>query len=169
MVIQILTFFLLFGILFSKKRLFEGFFYMSSPTVRTDSPSEIFATYFTANANLLDIGGKPILWYGFSFLVGSSGDPRVDSDFVVQHEGPRDTGPFSFLIAGLTGGQTYRIAAWARNEDGISYGETLTVTTFVDLRVQWNERLIGAEHPTLADTLNRLFLVEHNIDGTHKH
>jgi hypothetical protein len=38
----------------------------------------------------------------------------------------------------------------------------------VDLRIQFTDRLVGANHPNLADTLNRLFLVEHNIDGTHK-
>jgi hypothetical protein len=34
--------------------------------------------------------------------------------------------------------------------------------------IQWNERMVGANHPTLTDTLNRAFLIEHNADGTHK-
>jgi hypothetical protein len=37
-----------------------------------------------------------------------------------------------------------------------------------DLRIQYNERMIGANHPTLTDTLNRMTVVEHNTDGTHK-
>ena len=37
-----------------------------------------------------------------------------------------------------------------------------------DQRIQATENMIGANHPTLADTLNRLTGVEHNIDGTHK-
>lgn len=37
-----------------------------------------------------------------------------------------------------------------------------------DQRVQATENMIGANHPTLTDTLNRLTLVEHNTDGTHK-
>ncbi len=37
-----------------------------------------------------------------------------------------------------------------------------------DQRIQSTERMVGAGHATLADTLNRLALVEHNTDGTHK-
>ncbi len=37
-----------------------------------------------------------------------------------------------------------------------------------DQRILSTERLVGAGHATLADTLNRLALVEHNNDGTHK-
>lgn len=38
-----------------------------------------------------------------------------------------------------------------------------------DLRIKFNEEMVGAEHPVKADTLNRLSLVEHNSDGTHKY
>ena len=37
-----------------------------------------------------------------------------------------------------------------------------------DQRIQAYEDQIGANHPTLADTLNKLCLVEHSTDGTHK-
>jgi|GEM_PF-2841523 len=37
-----------------------------------------------------------------------------------------------------------------------------------DLRIQYNEEMVGAEHPTKQDTLNRLALAEHHSDGTHK-
>lgn len=37
-----------------------------------------------------------------------------------------------------------------------------------DLRVQDNEPMRGANHPTDADTINRLPLAEHNNDGTHR-
>ena len=36
-----------------------------------------------------------------------------------------------------------------------------------DQRIQYNERMVGAGHPTLSDTLNRLSLIEHNTDGSH--
>jgi len=36
-----------------------------------------------------------------------------------------------------------------------------------DLRIQYTEEMVGAQHPTKADTLNRLTLIEHNSDGTH--
>ncbi|MBI2401109.1 MAG: hypothetical protein HYV23_08675 [Deltaproteobacteria bacterium] len=38
-----------------------------------------------------------------------------------------------------------------------------------DLRIQFNEEMVGTGHPVKADTLNRLSLVEHNNDGTHKY
>ena len=37
-----------------------------------------------------------------------------------------------------------------------------------DQRIQYNEKMVGANHPSLSDTLNRLSLVEHNTDGTQK-
>ncbi len=36
-----------------------------------------------------------------------------------------------------------------------------------DQRIQYTEEMVGAGHPTKADTLNRLMLVEHGTDGTH--
>ena len=36
-----------------------------------------------------------------------------------------------------------------------------------DQRIQYTEKMVGAGHPQLPDTLNRMILVEHNIDGTH--
>ncbi len=38
-----------------------------------------------------------------------------------------------------------------------------------DERIQYAEQMVGANHPTKADTLNRLTLVEHNSDGIHKY
>lgn len=37
-----------------------------------------------------------------------------------------------------------------------------------DQRIQSTEEMVGAAHATKADTLNRLTLVEHETDGTHK-
>ena len=37
-----------------------------------------------------------------------------------------------------------------------------------DLRPQYNEEAVGANHPTKPDVLNRAFNPEHNVDGTHK-
>ncbi|MBU2551923.1 MAG: hypothetical protein KKB20_26170 [Proteobacteria bacterium] len=37
-----------------------------------------------------------------------------------------------------------------------------------DQRIKYNEFMVGANHPTLADTLNRLTLEEHSNEGKHK-
>jgi len=35
--------------------------------------------------------------------------------------------------------------------------------------IEYTEEMVGANHPTKSDTLNRALLVEHNNDGTHKY
>lgn len=35
--------------------------------------------------------------------------------------------------------------------------------------IEYNEEMVGANHPTKPDTLSRALLVEHNNDGTHKY
>ena len=36
-----------------------------------------------------------------------------------------------------------------------------------DLRPQYNEEAVGANHPSKADVINRAYNVEHDVDGTH--
>lgn len=36
-----------------------------------------------------------------------------------------------------------------------------------DKRIHYTEKMVGAGHPLLADTLNRMMLVEHSVEGTH--
>lgn len=36
-----------------------------------------------------------------------------------------------------------------------------------DLRPQYNEEAVGANHPTKADVINRAWNIEHEEDGTH--
>lgn len=141
---------------------------MSIPAITTLPAQDVFGTHFMACADITDFGGLPVLWWGFCFLVGSAGDPDCVNNFVVREEGPHPASYVSLMIAGLTGGADYRVRSFVQNADGLAYGDTLSVKTFVDLRFQCTERVIGAEHPTLVDTINRIFLVEHNIDGTHK-
>ncbi len=43
-----------------------------------------------------------------------------------------------------------------------------SVAVAADQIIRYNEKMIGAGHPTLADTLNRGFLIDHSADGTHK-
>ena len=37
-----------------------------------------------------------------------------------------------------------------------------------DITIKYTDKLVGAGHPSLADTLNRFMLQEHEVDGTHK-
>ena len=38
-----------------------------------------------------------------------------------------------------------------------------------DQRIAYTEEMVGSGHPSKTDTLNRLALIEHNSDGTHKY
>jgi hypothetical protein len=38
-----------------------------------------------------------------------------------------------------------------------------------DLTCKYTDELVGSGHPTKEDTINRMPLVEHNTDGTHKY
>lgn len=38
-----------------------------------------------------------------------------------------------------------------------------------DQRIAYTEEMVGSGHPSKSDTVNRLALVEHNTDGTHKY
>jgi len=37
-----------------------------------------------------------------------------------------------------------------------------------DIRPQYTEEAVGANHPTKADVINRAYNLEHDVDGTHK-
>jgi hypothetical protein len=43
----------------------------------------------------------------------------------------------------------------------------LLENNMADQRIQYTENMVGANHPTLGDTLNRLSQVQHANDGTH--
>ncbi len=38
-----------------------------------------------------------------------------------------------------------------------------------DQRIQYDEEMVGAGHPTKSDTLNRIMLVDHENDGSHRY
>lgn len=42
-----------------------------------------------------------------------------------------------------------------------------TCAAAADQRIQYTERMVGANHPSLPDTLNRLTLIEHDSEGKH--
>ena len=55
----------------------------------------------------------------------------------------------------------------------ITVCQVLVVATVIyaiahgDQIIQYNEQMVGANHPVLADTLNRGFLIQHNAAGVH--
>lgn len=100
------------------------------PAVTTQDCTNIESTTLTANGNILAIGsGSPTI-RGFCYKVGTTGDPTT-ADSTVYDTGTFSTGAFTKEITGLTGNTSYRVRAYATNSAGTSYGDTVTVTTYV--------------------------------------
>jgi hypothetical protein len=101
---------------------------VATPTVTTQSATNVAQTSCTGNGNITDTGGVNCTRRGFCYKVGTSGDPTT-SDSVAYDDGDFGTGAFTKSITGLTAGTSYRVRAYAINSAGTGYGETVQVTT----------------------------------------
>ena len=88
------------------------------PEVSTGDITETTPTTATGNGNVTDQGGSAILEKGICW--GTNHNPSVSDHPVNCGTG---TGFFTWTITRLDPGQTYYVRAYARNEQGISYGE----------------------------------------------
>ena len=100
-----------------------------APTVTTQSASNIAQTSCTGNGNITATGGGNCDKRGICYKVGTSGDPTVADSKVEESAGGYGTGAFTEAITGLSAGTGYRMAAYAHNSAGYSYGSTVQVTT----------------------------------------
>ena len=96
----------------------------SIPVVSTDGISEITESAATASGKVISNGGADISTIGICW---SKTDPPTVSDY--YHSTYGDTGSFSMLIDELTAETIYYVRAYAKNEMGTGYGNTLSFTT----------------------------------------
>jgi hypothetical protein len=104
---------------------------MSIPNVLTLAATAIISTGFTANGNIVNTGGYNPTAAGFVYMQGTSGSPHLfdEGTLAALLLGTFSAGPFSMDLSGFLPNTGYRVRAWAQNSDGISYGETVQVTT----------------------------------------
>ncbi len=95
------------------------------PIVTTSPVSEIKATSALGAGNVIDNGGFPIMARGVCWSSTSS-TPTIDDTHTNE---VADNGAFTSLITNLEANTTYYVRAYASNEMGSSYGESVIFTT----------------------------------------
>lgn len=101
----------------------EACFFQSTPTVTTQSPTDVLPTTVTANGNILHIGGSTVTVRGFKY-----GLTQVDT-WDEHDNGSFSAGAFTKGLTGLESNTTYWIRAYATNSIGTSYGDWVEFKT----------------------------------------
>jgi hypothetical protein len=94
------------------------------PTVTTTHVSLIGTIAANGNGNVTTDGGSPILQRGICW--STSPNPTTGNSFVLV---AGTTGAFTGAMAGLSGSTLYYVKAFAKNINGLVYGNQLTFTT----------------------------------------
>lgn len=94
------------------------------PTLTTTTVSDLTGTTATSGGNIASDGGAPITEKGVCWSSGQ--DPTINDDKTNDGAG---TGSFTSSITGLTSHITYYVRAYATNNVGTGYGNTLSFTT----------------------------------------
>ena len=95
------------------------------PSVVTNNPNQFSFFELTMNGVILFDGGMPISEQGFCYSKITA-SPTVANSVIVNASG---TANFTELITGLEDNSTYYVRAYAKNLQGIGYGNVVTITT----------------------------------------
>ncbi len=96
----------------------------TTPVVITGPVTNITRTTATANGNVLHDGGEGVSARGICW--NTSGNPTIADKFTIDGSG---IGSFSSILTGLGVGKTCYVRAYATNNKGTAYGETVSFTT----------------------------------------
>ncbi len=96
------------------------------PTVTTLAPAKINDTTYTCGGNVTDKGHTEVIERGV--VVSLNPDPALDDANDIKVAMGSGSGAFSSNLDPFYQGYTYHIRAYARNNDGVAYGENVTVT-----------------------------------------
>jgi hypothetical protein len=101
-----------------------------SPTVTTNSNIDVISTdSVVVEGNITSNGGAIPTARGFAYKQYYGGDPTI-SDSVVSETGTFSTGIYDLDIVSLSAETRYKVAAYATNTAGTSYGQTYDFYTF---------------------------------------
>jgi hypothetical protein len=103
----------------------------STPTVTTDSITNVSGTTATGNGTVVSDGGSTITERGICW--STSANPTT-SDSKATAAGT--TGSYSASLTGLSNGVTYHARAYATNANGTTYGSDLTFTVY-NVALSW--------------------------------
>ena len=95
------------------------------PTVTTKDVTEITANTAICGGNVTFVGSGYMLEYGVCW--STSHEPTIDDSH--QTSWVDENGDYTVQITGLSPNETYYVRAYAKNSDGIGYGDEKTFTT----------------------------------------
>ena len=98
------------------------------PSVNSTSATSVAASTATLNGNVVNAGTSAVSARGFVYSTMDM-TLAIGADGVTTLPGGSGTGAFSAAAENLTPGTTYYFRAFATNETGTTYGETLSFTT----------------------------------------
>jgi hypothetical protein len=99
------------------------------PSLTTQASTNLADTSFQGNATMTDHGGENASRRGFCFTYDIAGDPTID-DNVVYADGDFAAGAY-FLEVAIAAGQSVRYRAYAVNNMGVGYGDTVQVVFII--------------------------------------
>ncbi len=97
-----------------------------TPTVSTEAVSDIDSQSAIGNGTIVDLGVPNPHEHGVCW--NTTGDPTL-ADNITTEGSVGITGPFESVMPGLTPATTYYARAYATNDAGTVYGESVTFTT----------------------------------------
>ena len=103
--------------------------------MQTNAVSSIGEITADGNANINDVNGnnateRGFVWSDESVSLPGSVDPQVSGyEHFSRESGDFGTGSFTGTLNELDRGTKYYVRAWARNEEGYSYGNEVSFTT----------------------------------------
>ncbi len=101
-----------------------------APTVTSQAATLVTGNSATLNGNVTSDGGTALTDRGFVYSLSSeAADPIIGGPGVIQVANAGQTGAFSSIITGLTGGSSYKARAYAINAQGTTYSNVVSFTT----------------------------------------
>jgi hypothetical protein len=95
------------------------------PNVLTSNPNQIDFFGLSINGTIISDGGIPITEQGFCFSA-SNQSPTILNSVVINNSGSSN---FSEQLSNLNENTNYYLRAYAKNLQGIAYGNVITITT----------------------------------------
>ena len=107
----------------SDKQIRFSFTKISAPTVTTVEATNVTSSSATVGGNVTNDNGTSVTERGVCWA--TTDNPTVSGNKIVSGKG---TGSFSVTLSSLSAGTTYYVRAYAKNNEGTSYGTTITFT-----------------------------------------
>ena len=97
---------------------------ISTPTVTTSTPSNVTASTAQCSGNVTSDGGADVIERGI--CLSKNPNPNINSTIFKSGSG---TGAFTINLINLLNNTTYYVKAYAKNSQGVAYGEEQSFTT----------------------------------------